>query len=211
MDNNVYFLIEIYINFKVSRLGYNRNKSITNSLSRSYIHTSHQLCQYRFPIIMIWYSSRISRPRDEILIMRWSVWVQRAMSNRLIEIAYALCRRSFNRNAYASNCEINGVIRVHNWWLIICMTQLTANPVEATSLFIVPLSGAASFRHWIFHTFVSALKVTNGSYIMNGEFAVSAPGTYEAAGARFVYSRAAGLDTVFALGPIHQPIDIMVS
>nr|XP_032519518.1 thrombospondin type-1 domain-containing protein 4-like [Danaus plexippus plexippus] len=55
-----------------------------------------------------------------------------------------------------------------------------------------------------------ALRVSNGSYIVNGEFAVSAPGTYEAAGARFVYSRSAGLDNIFAMGPIHQPIDIMV-
>lgn len=46
---------------------------------------------------------------------------------------------------------------------------------------------------------------------MNGEFAVSAPGTYEAAGARFIYSRAVGLDNVFAMGPIHHPIDIMVA
>lgn len=45
---------------------------------------------------------------------------------------------------------------------------------------------------------------------MNGEFAVSAPGTYEAAGARFIYSRNAGLDSVFALGPTRHPIDIMV-
>ncbi|XP_063626551.1 thrombospondin type-1 domain-containing protein 4-like isoform X1 [Cydia splendana] len=55
-----------------------------------------------------------------------------------------------------------------------------------------------------------ALKVTNGSYIMNGEFAVSAPGMYEAAGARFKYSRAAGLDAVFAHGPLHHPVDIMI-
>ncbi|XP_063385966.1 thrombospondin type-1 domain-containing protein 4-like [Cydia fagiglandana] len=55
-----------------------------------------------------------------------------------------------------------------------------------------------------------ALKITNGSYIMNGEFAVSAPGTYDAEGARFIYSRVAGLDSVFALGPIHYPIDIMI-
>lgn len=46
---------------------------------------------------------------------------------------------------------------------------------------------------------------------MNGEFAVSAPGTYEAAGARFLYSRAGGLDSIFALGPILHPIDIMVT
>lgn len=45
---------------------------------------------------------------------------------------------------------------------------------------------------------------------MNGEFAVSTPGTYEAAGARFVYTREAGLDSVFALGPTHYDIDIMV-
>ncbi|CAB3228800.1 unnamed protein product [Arctia plantaginis] len=55
-----------------------------------------------------------------------------------------------------------------------------------------------------------ALKVSNGSYIMNGEFAVSAAGTYEAAGARFIYTREAGQDHVFVHGPIHQPIDIMI-
>ncbi|XP_037295317.1 ADAMTS-like protein 4 [Manduca sexta] len=55
-----------------------------------------------------------------------------------------------------------------------------------------------------------ALKISNSSYIMNGEFAVSAPGTYEAAGARFVYSRGAGLDVIYAHGPIHYPIDIMI-
>ncbi|KAJ0174140.1 hypothetical protein K1T71_010286 [Dendrolimus kikuchii] len=55
-----------------------------------------------------------------------------------------------------------------------------------------------------------ALKISNGSYIMNGEFAVSAPGIYEAAGARFLYTRAAGLDAIFAHGPLHHPIDIMI-
>lgn len=45
---------------------------------------------------------------------------------------------------------------------------------------------------------------------MNGEFAVSSPGNYEAAGARFLYTRAAGLDQVYAVGPILEPIDIMV-
>ncbi|PZC83847.1 hypothetical protein B5X24_HaOG207004 [Helicoverpa armigera] len=55
-----------------------------------------------------------------------------------------------------------------------------------------------------------ALKVSNGSYIMNGEFAVSAPGTYEAAGARFHYARDGSRDAVFAHGPIHHPIDIMI-
>ncbi|CAB3256975.1 unnamed protein product [Arctia plantaginis] len=55
-----------------------------------------------------------------------------------------------------------------------------------------------------------ALKISNGSYIMNGEFAVSTAGTYEAAGARFIYTRHAGQDVVFAHGPIHHPIDIMI-
>uniref|UniRef100_A0A2A4K7Z3 PLAC domain-containing protein n=1 Tax=Heliothis virescens TaxID=7102 RepID=A0A2A4K7Z3_HELVI len=55
-----------------------------------------------------------------------------------------------------------------------------------------------------------ALKISNGSYIMNGEFAVSAPGTYEAAGARFHYARDGSRDTVLAHGPIHHPIDIMI-
>lgn len=58
---------------------------------------------------------------------------------------------------------------------------------------------------------ITALKISNGSYIMNGEFAVSVPGTYDAAGARFLYTRTAGLDHVFTAGPILHPIDIMVS
>lgn len=45
---------------------------------------------------------------------------------------------------------------------------------------------------------------------MNGEFAVSVPGAYDAAGARFIYSRKGHLDSVFTVGPIHEPIDIMV-
>ncbi|XP_045537476.1 ADAMTS-like protein 4 [Papilio machaon] len=55
-----------------------------------------------------------------------------------------------------------------------------------------------------------ALKMTNGSYVINGEFAISTPGTYDAVGARFIYSRVRGLDSIFTLGPIHHPIDIMV-
>lgn len=46
---------------------------------------------------------------------------------------------------------------------------------------------------------------------MNGEFAVSVPGAYDAAGARFIYSRKGHLDSVFTVGPIYEPIDIMVS
>lgn len=39
---------------------------------------------------------------------------------------------------------------------------------------------------------------------------MSAPGTYDVAGARFLYTRTASLDGIFAVGPIHKPIDIMV-
>lgn len=45
---------------------------------------------------------------------------------------------------------------------------------------------------------------------MNGEFAVSVPGAYDAVGARFIYSRKGHLDSVYTVGPIHEPIDIMV-
>lgn len=55
-----------------------------------------------------------------------------------------------------------------------------------------------------------ALKLVNGSYIINGEFAVSTSGSYEAAGARFIYRRIASQDYVYAHGPLLQPIDIMV-
>ncbi|KAL4714950.1 hypothetical protein ACJJTC_003101 [Scirpophaga incertulas] len=55
-----------------------------------------------------------------------------------------------------------------------------------------------------------ALKISNSSYIMNGEFAVSTPGVYDAVGTRFIYTRAAGLDSVFAMGPLLHPVDIMV-
>lgn len=54
------------------------------------------------------------------------------------------------------------------------------------------------------------MKLVNDSYIINGEFAISLAGSYEAAGARFVYSRAGGQDSVFAHGPLQQPVDIMV-
>ncbi|XP_060805417.1 ADAMTS-like protein 4 [Amyelois transitella] len=55
-----------------------------------------------------------------------------------------------------------------------------------------------------------ALKISNGSYVMNGEFAISPPGTYEAVGTRFIYTRNIGLDSVYAPGPLHQSVDIMV-
>lgn len=45
---------------------------------------------------------------------------------------------------------------------------------------------------------------------MNGDFAVSVPGAYDAAGTRFIYSRKSHLDSVVTVGPIHEPIDIMV-
>lgn len=55
-----------------------------------------------------------------------------------------------------------------------------------------------------------ALKMVNGSYIMNGEFAISTPGSYDAAGARFIYSRSNNQDNVYANGPLQSPVDIMI-
>lgn len=45
---------------------------------------------------------------------------------------------------------------------------------------------------------------------MNGEFAVSSPGSYDAAGARFIYTRSNDQDIVYSHGPLLESIDIMV-
>lgn len=68
-----------------------------------------------------------------------------------------------------------------------------------------------NYKLWPLKSVILALKISNGTYIVNGEFAISAPGTYDAVGARFTYTRVLGLDSIFAHGPIHYPIDIMVS
>ncbi|XP_062965803.1 ADAMTS-like protein 5 isoform X5 [Cynocephalus volans] len=56
-----------------------------------------------------------------------------------------------------------------------------------------------------------ALMGGDGRYVLNGHWAVSPPGTYEAAGTRVVYTRAAGLEeTLHAAGPTSQDLLLQV-
>lgn len=58
---------------------------------------------------------------------------------------------------------------------------------------------------------LAALMVSDGSYVLNGNWAVSPPGTYEAAGTRVVYTRATGLEeTLHAAGPTSQDLLLQV-
>lgn len=58
----------------------------------------------------------------------------------------------------------------------------------------------------------SALKTTNGSFIINGNFAISWSGEYEAAGTKFLYRRQGGslVESISAPGPLLQSVDVMV-
>lgn len=60
---------------------------------------------------------------------------------------------------------------------------------------------------------VLALRNANGSYIVNGDWKFSPSATIEAAGTRFFYKRndPNTLETVTALGPLINPVDLMVS
>ncbi|XP_024897739.1 ADAMTS-like protein 5 isoform X2 [Pteropus alecto] len=56
-----------------------------------------------------------------------------------------------------------------------------------------------------------ALMAGDGHYVLNGNWAVSPPGTYEAAGTRVVYTRAAGAEeTLRAAGPTSQDLLLQV-
>ncbi|XP_036746630.2 ADAMTS-like protein 5 isoform X3 [Manis pentadactyla] len=56
-----------------------------------------------------------------------------------------------------------------------------------------------------------ALMGGDGRYVLNGNWAVSPPGTYEAAGTRVVYTRAAGQEeTLRAAGPTSQDLLLQV-
>lgn len=51
----------------------------------------------------------------------------------------------------------------------------------------------------------------DGHYVLNGNWAVSPPGTYEAAGTHVVYTRAAGAEeTLRAAGPTSQDLLLQV-
>ncbi|XP_046403340.1 ADAMTS-like protein 4 isoform X2 [Ischnura elegans] len=57
-----------------------------------------------------------------------------------------------------------------------------------------------------------ALRRADGSYIINGNWAINWSGEYEAAGTRFTYRRqdANGGEYIAAKGPLLEPVDIMV-
>ncbi|KAG8227019.1 hypothetical protein J437_LFUL000325, partial [Ladona fulva] len=56
------------------------------------------------------------------------------------------------------------------------------------------------------------LRRADGSYIINGNWAINWSGEYDAAGARFTYRRqdASGGEYIAAKGPLLEPVDIMV-
>lgn len=59
--------------------------------------------------------------------------------------------------------------------------------------------------------FFAALVTRDGHYVLNGDGALSLPGTYEAAGTRVVYTRSAGPEeTLQATGPTSQELLLQV-
>lgn len=60
--------------------------------------------------------------------------------------------------------------------------------------------------------FFLALRNTNGSFILNGDWKFSSSRSVEAAGTRFTYQKqdATSLETITAQGPLNSPVDIMV-
>lgn len=57
-----------------------------------------------------------------------------------------------------------------------------------------------------------AVKLQDGSYVFNGNYSISLPGKYQAAGTSFVYVRQSpqNLESFSAIGPLEEPIDVMV-
>ncbi len=60
--------------------------------------------------------------------------------------------------------------------------------------------------------FSLALRKNDGTYILNGNWAISWPGEYEGAGARFQYTRqdTRSLESIEASGPLNEPVDLLV-
>ncbi|XP_039275951.1 thrombospondin type-1 domain-containing protein 4 [Nilaparvata lugens] len=54
-----------------------------------------------------------------------------------------------------------------------------------------------------------ALRRVDGTYVLNGNWAINWSGDYEAVGTKFVYRRDAG-ESIAAPGPLDQPIDLML-
>ncbi|CAL7945946.1 unnamed protein product [Xylocopa violacea] len=57
-----------------------------------------------------------------------------------------------------------------------------------------------------------AVKLQDGSYLFNGNYSINLSGKYHAVGTTFVYLRQSpqNLESFAAIGPLHEPIDVMV-
>lgn len=57
-----------------------------------------------------------------------------------------------------------------------------------------------------------AIRLQNGSYLLNGNYSINWSGEYNAAGTTFVYIRQSpqNLESFSAAGPLHEPVDVMV-
>ncbi|XP_034173334.1 thrombospondin type-1 domain-containing protein 4 [Osmia lignaria lignaria] len=57
-----------------------------------------------------------------------------------------------------------------------------------------------------------AIKLQNGTYLLNGNYSINLSGKYPAAGTTFTYLRQSpqNLESFSAIGPLHEPIDVMV-
>ena len=56
-----------------------------------------------------------------------------------------------------------------------------------------------------------ALMNNNGQYILNGDWYIQWSGDYEVAGTTVSYERVANKETVASLGPLKEPLHVMVS
>ncbi|KAI4496138.1 hypothetical protein M0802_008005 [Mischocyttarus mexicanus] len=57
-----------------------------------------------------------------------------------------------------------------------------------------------------------AIRLQNGSYLLNGNYSINWSGEYNAAGTTFLYIRQSSqnLESFSSTGPLHEPIDVMV-
>lgn len=59
----------------------------------------------------------------------------------------------------------------------------------------------------------AAIRLHDGSYLLNGNYTINWSGEYKAAGTTFIYLRqgSQNLESFSAAGPLQEPIDVMVS
>lgn len=59
----------------------------------------------------------------------------------------------------------------------------------------------------------AAIRLQDGSYLLNGNYTINWSGEYKAAGTTFIYLRqgSQNLESFSAAGPLQEPIDVMVS